>query len=290
MSTHARTARTCLRSSPSPATVAGAGWSATGPALPAGVYTVQVTQTDWAGNTASVTRGIETRNAVFVSTDRQRREFGYGGGAEADDPGRGQHGRRCEPPASGCRSGNVWSTQPHCRAERHDGEWRFRPVRRLESPGHSRFSGYGEPGPHQHRGCAGRSRHQRHDGSDPRRPTDQGLERRPACWHEIYGVRAVGGSDVTLQNVKVIADNGVDGTSGTSGTSGASATPGVEGTIGGETCSGNHAGGAAGTGGEQRRDRRRGPMQQQRARRCGRCRTGWGRWHGWCSSEPTLHL
>ena len=49
------------------ATVSGAGWSATGAALPTGVYTVEVTQTDWAGNTTSVVRGMESRDAIFVS-------------------------------------------------------------------------------------------------------------------------------------------------------------------------------------------------------------------------------
>ena len=70
-------------------TILGAGWSATSAALTAGVYTLQVVQTDWAGHTAAVVRVFETRPAIFVSplgNDANARHRGF---TEADRSGTG---------------------------------------------------------------------------------------------------------------------------------------------------------------------------------------------------------
>ena len=55
----------------------------------------------------------------------------------------------------------------------------------------------------------------------------------------IYGVRAINGADVALENVAVAADDGVAGQDGAIGTTGPDGSNGSSGLTGGASCAGD---------------------------------------------------
>jgi hypothetical protein len=233
----------------------GAGWNATGAALAPGVYTVQVQQTDWAGNTNETLRVIETRNAVFVS-------------ATGNNANPGTAASPKQTIAAG-----LTTAVSDARPEVAVGQGTYGALsvtagqgNKTVNGGFDQYAGWLRPGsagvpgtPNQDltnieagptavlvTGATGLTFNgMRMKGSNTSQPAGS----------TIYGLRAVTGANVTLQNVKVIADAGLGGTNGTNGNSGVNATTGGNGNIGGEACeSGNNyigsivAGGAAGTG------------------------------------------
>ncbi len=288
-STHARTARTSPAIQSLPAHDGGRGLVGDRSGLAGRRVHRAGPQTDWAGHTTeSVTRGIETRNAVFVSPHGQRREFGYGGVTEADDPAGRQHGGGAGRPQVAVGQGTYGdsASAPRPAARRSMAVSTSTPV---GSSGHSGCSRYAQSGPHQHRGCAGRSRrrHRRLVSSTASRSTAPTPVLPLAA--SVYGLRATMGpasrcrtsrlSLTTASPVRTVRTaRAADGGSG------------VAGSLGGEPCTSYiPAGGGTGTGGASNGGKAARFMQQQRARRCGRCRTGWhGRWQRCEVERPTL--
>ena len=237
------------------AAVLGAGWSATGAALAPGVYTVQVQQTDWAGNTNETLRVIETRNAVFVSATGNNANPGTAalpkqtiaaGLATAVADGRpeiavgqGTYGALSVTAGQGNKTING---------------------------GFDQYAGWSRPGTAGVGGTANQDLTNIEAGPTAVLVTGatgltfdglriKGSNTAQPAGTSIYGLRAVSGANLALQNVKVIADAGAAGTNGNNGNNGVNANPGGDGNLGGEACeSGNNfigsivAGGTAGTG------------------------------------------
>lgn len=231
------------------ATVLGAGWSATtSGALAEGVYTVAVTQTDWAGNTSTVIRGIETRNGIFVSAT----------GNDANP------GTAASPKLTILNGLNTAVSASRSHVVVGQGTYGALSLTTSQSNkavrgGFDQYAGWVRPGTAGVAGVASQELTNIEAG-----PTAvltnattgltidsvriKGSRTGQPAGSSIYGLRAISGSNVTLQNVQIIADAGVDGTGGAAGGSGASGNGGTEGVIGGETCSGTNTGPAGGTG------------------------------------------
>ena len=233
--------------------IGGAGWSATSPALGAGVYTLQVVQTDWAGHTTEIVRTFQTRPAIFVSP---LGDDTLGNGTAASPYKTILKGLNSTTPGKNQVAVGLGVYPAQTLGGTQNG--------RFINGGFDQYAGWVRPGA---AGVAGTPNPEltNIEGAGTAavfngltgvtfnglkfHGTNLGL----GAGSSVYGVRALTGTTTTFQNVKVIADSGVAGTNGTNAASGASGGNGGNGNLGGEPCTSYIPsvvnGGAAGTGG-----------------------------------------
>jgi len=235
-----------------PATVTGGSWTATAPvALADGVYTVVATQTDWNANqvTTAMTT-FETRNAVFVAPQ----------GSDANP------GSAAQPKLTVGAAISTATSQN--RPQVAVGQGTYAPaggvsVTSAPAGGLTILGGFAQGLGWARGGTAGAGGSPDNTASrfqgQPQGTTVNGaitvtldnLTIRGLTTASpgttVYGVRVLGGANVTLNRSVVIAEDGQNGSAGTAGTAGGSGTSGGNGGDGGNHSTTNY-GGAAGTG------------------------------------------
>ena len=221
----------------------------------AGVYTLQVLQTDWAGHTTEIVRMFQTRPAIFVSPLGNDANPGTAASPKQDDQCRASV-RRCPPGAPRWRS--VRARTPGLSISAGSGN-------KTINGGFDQYAGWVRPGS---AGVAGTPNQDlsnieaagtstvvafSNDLGDFNGLKIHGTNQVLPPVARSTGCERLNGADVTFQNVKVLADAGVAGTNGTNGANAADGGSGVAGSLGGEPCTsyipGTVNGGTGGTGG-----------------------------------------
>jgi hypothetical protein len=241
-----------------PATVTGLNFTATTPApLATGQYTVEITQTDWNGNTTTTVRNVESRNAIFVSPE------GVGDSAtSANDanPGTAAAPKKTVPAA-------ILAALSAGKPEVISGVGYY-PKLTLTATHSGSVTvrgSFGQYGDWTRAGTAGLP------GSPPKSGSKIWLAQEPVLFNgvtgltmeswsfkgitsgtpaggSVFGVRAIGGSNVTLNNVKAEAEAGQVGANGANGPNAtATGSNGAQGADATSSCS-STTGGAGGAG------------------------------------------